>query len=121
MKKSVGLIFGFLAMFVFGACSASKTTTAPLLTIQSTETMHLAPSPTQPFIPTVDPLTPSAVADSFHTLEATTVTPEPTTAPTYEECSQWNELTADKNWALCDPRTDPITLINGNHPLKSHQ
>lgn len=112
MKKSIKLLFPFLFLIALASCNASNATSEVPAVVQPTDTTLISPTSTAPFVPTVDPLTPSAIAQFFHTLEAKTITPEATAIPNYEECSQWELFTVDKNWALCDPRTDPIMLMN---------
>jgi len=70
-----------------------------------------------PFVPTVDPLTPTAIVQFFQTQEATVKVTKSPTPPTYDECSQWNLLTVDQNWALCDPSADPIMFINKSNQI----
>jgi len=117
MKKPAAVIIGFLAIVAFGACRASNAKPNVPNTIQPAETAFVVPASTHPFVPTVDPLTPSAIAQFFHTQEATTFTPEAISTPSYAECSQWDMLTKDRNWALCDPSIDPITFINKSNQL----
>ena len=112
MKKLITLLFWSFFVTVFGACKTSSVVTDIPAVIQPTETKLASSTSTIQFVPTIDPLTPTAIAEFFHTQEASIKTPPSSTLLTYEECSYWDELTTDQNWALCDPGADPITLIN---------
>lgn len=112
MKKSIVSLFGFLFVIVFGACKVSGKTSEIPVTVRSTETAFISPTSTAPFVPTVDPLTPSAIAQFFQTLEAKTSTPEPTATENYRDCSGNMFFMSRGRWGLCHALRDPITIIS---------
>jgi hypothetical protein len=112
MKKSSGLIFGLLVVFAFEACTTSNVTTKVSTTIPTTETAFLASTLTRLPVPTVDPLTPSAIAGFFQTLEAPTSTPGQTSTANYRDCSGNMFFMSKGSWGLCHGLRDPITIIN---------
>ena len=112
MKKSIVSLFGFLIVIVFGACNASSEVSEVSITAQPTETTFISPTVTAPFVPTVDPLTPSAIAQFFQTLEANTSTPEPTSTTNYRDCSGNMFFMSRGRWGLCHGLRDPITIIS---------
>jgi len=112
MKKTIISLFWFLFVIVLGACSASSGTSEVPIAVQPTDTAFISLTSTAPIVPTVDPLTPTAIAQFFHTLEAITITPEATAIPNYDECSQWGLFASNDDWTLCNPMVDPITLID---------
>jgi len=112
MKKIFAVWLGLLIELVLGACNASSVTQDVPQTVQPTDTVFVSPTSTVFFIPTVDPLTPTAIAKFFHTLEATTVTPEATFTPSYEDCSSRWASGVRGNWALCSGFENPITVVN---------
>jgi len=109
MKKLRVALFSFLLTIAFGACNASGNVTEIPIAVQPTERAFVLPTSTQTLVPTTDPLTPSAIAQFFHTQEATTLTPETPYVPSYEDCT-WSDALG--KWALCDPFVDPIMIIN---------
>jgi hypothetical protein len=112
MKKSIVSLFGLLFVIIFGACNFSSKTSEVPVTIQPTETVFISPTSTAPFVPTVDPLTPSAIAQFFQTLEAKTSTPEPTSTANYKDCSGNMFFMSRGSWGLCHGLRDPITIIS---------
>lgn len=118
MKKPAVMIFGFLAVFAFGACNTSNANTEVPITTQSTEMAFITPIAIKPFVPTVDPLTPSAIAQFFHTLEAKkTSTPEPTSTANYRDCSGNLFFMSLGKWGLCHGLRDPITIISQSNQV----
>ncbi|MEP7136937.1 MAG: hypothetical protein ABI904_18580 [Chloroflexota bacterium] len=113
MKKSSKLLFSFLILIAFGACNVSNVTPEAPTSVGLTDTEFATPTSTAPFIPTVDPLTPTAIVQFFHTLEAQkSPTPEASPTPNYRDCSGNMFFMHLGNWGLCQGLRDPITIIS---------
>ena len=112
MKKTIVSLLEFLFVILFGACNASSETSEVLVTAQPTESAFNSSTSTALLVPTVDPLTPSAVAQFFQTLEANTSTPEPTSTANYRDCSGNMFFMSRGSWGLCHGLRDPITIIS---------
>jgi hypothetical protein len=67
--------------------------------------------------PTLDPLTPTAIAAYFATQEAKTAALDITPTLYFEHCKGRGNLTADGQWALCDEYADPIVIINQSNQI----
>lgn len=104
------------------ACGTTRLSTAPTIT-QTRETAALkftsSPRPIVTHFPTLDPLTPSAIAQFFATneaklaaKEAASPTPQITPTVSFESCKGWGDLTSDGKWAICERYADPIIFIN---------
>ena len=112
MKKSIKLLFEFLFLIALGACNVPNATPEVPIVVQSTDTALVAPTSTPFFVPTVDPLTPTAIAQYFQTVEAKTSTPTTTPTANYRDCSGNLFFMHLGNWALCQGLRDPITIIS---------
>lgn len=112
MKKSIKLLFAFLFLIALGACNVPNATPEVSIAAQSTDSALIAPTSTPFFVPTVDPLTPTAIAQYFQTLEAKTSTPTTTPTANYRDCSGNMFFMHLGNWALCQGLRDPITIIS---------
>ena len=117
MKKFIGLIFQFIFITALVACNASSATSEVPIVFQPTDTKFVLPTSTAPFVPTVDPLTPTGIAQYFQTLEAKTSTPAATSTANYRDCSGNLFFMHLGNWGLCQGLRDPITIISQSNQV----
>lgn len=117
MKRCISLIFGILFIAAVAACNASNTTSEVSVVAQPTKTVFILLTSTKPFIPTVAPSTPTAIAQYFQTPEAKTSIPKPTSPANYLECSGNMFFMQLGNWGLCQGLRDPITIISQSNQV----
>jgi hypothetical protein len=109
-----------LIVNLVAACSSPRLFAEPVITkIFETMTPESIPSKTLTRFPTINPLTPRAVAQFFATNEAKfatkqaeILTPQFTPTVYFEYCKGWGDLTSDEKWATCDKYGDPVIFIN---------
>ena len=99
MNKLKGILFGFICITALGACNLSDNVTEIPIAVQPTETEFASPT-------SITTVVPTATEHFFDTQETITAT---LYVPSYEDCT-WSDTLG--KWALCDPFTDPITIIN---------
>lgn len=112
MRKFVILLPYLFFAIALGACSASNVINETPEVAQPTKAKFVSSTSTAQAVPTTFPLTPTTIAEAFATQDANSVTSELSATPDYEECSLRGHLTTNGDWVLCDPLTDPITIIN---------